>query len=105
MDNNALYRDNTVTRKKVTEYLSREEIRTLTARSDVMGAWSIASTWLLITMLFVVMAWAMQQIMVVKVPVLIIAIAMLGGASWRWRLLLMKPHTTPCLKQNGRMSR
>ena len=33
---------------KVTDFLSREEIRALTRRSDWRGGWAIASTWLII---------------------------------------------------------
>lgn len=46
------------TRIKVTDIFSREEITMLTKRSDLMGAWAVGSTWLVIALCFAGLAWA-----------------------------------------------
>lgn len=45
-----------VTRRRINELFSREEIAQLTARSDWRGAWAIASTWLVIAASLAVLA-------------------------------------------------
>lgn len=58
---------------KVQDYLSQQEIKSLTQRSDAKGAWMIASTWLLIAAAFAI-AYLWPN------PVTIIAaIILLGG--------------------------
>lgn len=45
-----------VTKRRINELFSREEIAQLTARSDWRGAWAIASTWLIIVSALAVLA-------------------------------------------------
>lgn len=66
-------------RHKVTDIFSREEIRLLTERSDLMGIWAIVSTWAAIAACFAALAWAIQQPIAISVPIALLAIALLGG--------------------------
>ena len=59
ISNEQVFSHSAVTRRRVTDIFSRDEIRALTARSDLMGAWAIASTWGIIALSFVLMVWAM----------------------------------------------
>ncbi|TDG14262.1 fatty acid desaturase [Seongchinamella unica] len=56
---------------KATDYLSKEEIKQFTARSDLMGWWLVASNWLLIAGVFaVVINWTNPVTVVLAVLVL-----------------------------------
>jgi len=79
MNHDAVYENNVVTRKKITEIFSKDEIKSLTQRSDVRGALAIASTWATIGATLGVMAWATSQPLWVSIPVYIGGIAVLGG--------------------------
>ncbi|MGB1762110.1 fatty acid desaturase family protein [Alloalcanivorax xenomutans] len=79
MDHQAVYRHNHATRRKIHDIFTREEMAALTARSDAMGAWAIASTWAAIAGCFWVMAWAQRWEPWLQIPVLILATALLGG--------------------------
>jgi fatty acid desaturase len=68
-----------VTRRRVTDIFSRDEIRALTARSDLMGAWAIGSTWGIIALSFVLMAWASSQTGWIAVPLFFLAMAVIAG--------------------------
>ena len=48
MNNDAVYDIIPVTRKKVTDFVSPEEVAALRERSDLWGAWGILSTWIVI---------------------------------------------------------
>jgi fatty acid desaturase len=79
MNNDAVYDNSPVTRKKVTDIFSKEEIARLRERSDLMGVWGIAATWAVIAGCFAAMGWAMQQAWFVALPVTLLAVAILGG--------------------------
>lgn len=64
---------------KVTDFLSREEIRALTRRSDWRGGWAIASTWLIIAASFALAGWALQQPWYLLLPGVLLALMILGG--------------------------
>ena len=62
-----------VTRRRLSELFSREEIAQLTARSDWRGAWAIASTWAIIAGAFTVLAlWP-------NVFTFVLALCVIGG--------------------------
>ncbi|MCH8543872.1 MAG: fatty acid desaturase family protein [Alcanivorax sp.] len=67
------------TRRKVTEIFTRDEIRMLTARSDIRGFIAVCFTWLTIGLCFVALAWASTQSLLVFVPVFLLALCILGG--------------------------
>ncbi|HET8730197.1 MAG TPA: fatty acid desaturase family protein, partial [Moraxellaceae bacterium] len=67
------------TRRKVTDLFTRDEIRLLTARSDFMGFWAIASTWALIAAAFALLAWAGTQPPVMAVPAWIVGLCVIAG--------------------------
>ncbi len=79
MNHDEVYADNTITRRKISEIFSKEEIRALTQRSDVRGAVAIVSTWAVIGATFAAMAWATSQPWQVAVPVCVTGSAVLGG--------------------------
>ncbi|MFN3714320.1 MAG: fatty acid desaturase family protein [Alcanivoracaceae bacterium] len=79
IDNEQVFAHSTVTRQKVTDIFSREEIRALTARSDLMGAWAVASTWSIIVLTFAAMAWASSQALWLAVPVFMLGMAVIAG--------------------------
>jgi fatty acid desaturase len=67
-------------RTKVTDLFSREEIKMLTTKSDLMGAWAVGSTWVVIGLTFAGVAWAWPQIGITgKFSVFILALIILGG--------------------------
>jgi fatty acid desaturase len=67
-------------RTKVTDLFSREEIKMLTTKSDLMGAWAVGSTWAVIGLTFTGVAWAWPQIGITgKFTVFILALIILGG--------------------------
>ena len=68
-----------VTRRRVTDIFSRDEIRALTARSDLMGAWAIASTWGIIALSFALMIWASAQVWWIALPSFLLAMAVIAG--------------------------
>lgn len=79
MNNEAIYENSQATRRKITEILSREEMAQLTRRSNLMGAWAIASTWGLIAFAFTLLAVAQDLSPWLGVPVALLGIALLGG--------------------------
>ena len=67
-------------RQKISELFSREEIAMLTARSDLMGAWGVLSTWAVIALTFAVIAWSSAHLPVwAMVPMVGLALIVLGG--------------------------
>ena len=68
-----------ITRRKVTEIFTRDEIRMLTARSDIRGFIAVGFTWLTICASFVALAWASQHSLLIFIPVLLLALCVLGG--------------------------
>lgn len=61
------------------DFFSRAELRALTQRSNLMGAWSIASTWALIAVVFALIGWAWSQPFWLAVPLIMLGIALIGG--------------------------
>lgn len=66
-------------KRKITDILSKEELRQLTSRSDAMGAWAITSVWLAVAFSFTLMAWGLGQATWIKIPALILGVCLLGG--------------------------
>lgn len=67
------------TRRKVTDLFTRDEIRMLTARSDLMGFWAVGSTWALIAGAFALLAWATMQPLLAAVPATVVALCIIAG--------------------------
>lgn len=67
------------TRRKITDIFSREEIKALTARSDLMGFWAVGSTWAVIAAAFALLAWATTQPLLVAVPVFVLGLCLIAG--------------------------
>lgn len=66
-------------KRKITDILSKEELRQLTSRSDAMGAWAITSVWLAVAFSFTLMAWGLGQATWIKIPALVLGVCLLGG--------------------------
>lgn len=79
MNNDAVYEHSPVTRRKVTDLFTRDEIRMLTARSDARGLWAVASTWMVIMLGLALAAWASTQPLWLAVPAFIIALCIIAG--------------------------
>lgn len=79
MNNDAVYDSSPVTRRKVTDIFSKEEIARLRERSDLMGAWGIVSTWAVIAAGFALIGWGLNQVWYIAVPVVLLGVAVLGG--------------------------
>ncbi|HBO9055286.1 fatty acid desaturase family protein [Pseudomonas aeruginosa] len=75
-------------RRKVTDIFSRDEIRMLTERSDLMGFAAVGFTWGVIVLAFVAMAWASSQPLIVAIPVFVIALALLAGRQLALAILM-----------------
>lgn len=58
---------------RVTEVLSRDEIAALNSKSDVLGAWSVVSNWIVIAGLLALVAWQPNPLTV------LVALVLLGG--------------------------
>ena len=43
---------------KISDILSRDEIKSFSERSDVWGTWAVASTWAVVAITFASLAWA-----------------------------------------------
>ncbi|MES2919789.1 MAG: fatty acid desaturase family protein [Pseudomonadota bacterium] len=67
------------TRRKVTDLFTRDEIRTLTARSDLMGAWAVGSTWAIIAAALALLAWATTQPPGIAIPVFVVGLCLIAG--------------------------
>lgn len=67
------------TRRKVTEIFTREEIRMLTERSDLMGFAAVGFTWGVIIATFALLAWAMTQSWPIALPVFVLGFVVLAG--------------------------
>lgn len=66
--------------QKITEIFSREEIKQLTTRSDLMGWWAVLSTWLIIAAAFASVAWASQHLNFLGlVLVILLALIVIAG--------------------------
>jgi fatty acid desaturase len=68
------------TRQKITDIFSRDEIKQLTARSDLMGFWAVISTWMIIAATFACVAWASTHLTTAGlVAVMLLALIILAG--------------------------
>jgi fatty acid desaturase len=70
---------NETTRQKVTDIFTREEIRMLTERSDLMGFAAVGFTWGVILLTFAALVWAANQSLYIAVPVFLASLIVLGG--------------------------
>jgi fatty acid desaturase len=67
------------TRRKVTDIFTREEIKMLTERSDLMGFAAVGFTWGVIILCFIALAWATTQPLAVAVPVFVLGFIVMAG--------------------------
>lgn len=67
------------TRRKLSELFTREEIKVLTARSDLRGFWAVGSTWAVIAGAFGLLAWATTQPLAVAVVVFVVGLCIIAG--------------------------
>lgn len=67
------------TRRKITDVFTRDEIKVLTARSNLMGFAAIGFSWSVIALCFAVMAWASMQPLIIAVPVFVLATIVVAG--------------------------
>jgi fatty acid desaturase len=67
------------TRRKITDLFTREEIRALTARSDFMGYWAVASTWAVIAAALAWLAWASSQPPAIAIPAFVLGLCVIAG--------------------------
>lgn len=67
------------TRRKVSELFSREEIRELNERSDLMGWLAVTFTWAVILGTFVGLVWASRQPLWIAAPSFLLGLVVLGG--------------------------
>lgn len=79
ISNQAVFRQSPETRQKVTAVFSRDEIRALTQRSDLMGAWAILFAWGGVAAIFTVMAYAASGPLWLSVPVTLVGMLFLAG--------------------------
>jgi fatty acid desaturase len=69
----------TSTATKISLLFTRDEIRQLTARSDVRGLWAVASTWAVIAAAFGLLAWAASQPLVLAIPAYLVGLCLIAG--------------------------
>lgn len=67
------------TRRKVTDLFTRDEIKMLTARSDLMGFWAVGSTWAVIAGAFALLAWATAQPLAIAIPAFALGLCIIAG--------------------------
>ena len=65
---------------RISDIFSRDEIKQLTTRSDVMGWWAVLSTWAIIASAFATVAWASQHLSSLGlVLVMLLALIVIAG--------------------------
>jgi fatty acid desaturase len=69
----------TSTETKLSLLFTRDEIKQLTARSDLRGLWAVASTWAVIAAAFVLLAWAASQPLLVAIPSFVVGLTLIAG--------------------------
>jgi fatty acid desaturase len=67
------------TRRKLSELFSREEIRLLNERSDLMGFGAVGFTWAVIALTAWALTWASRQPLWVEIPAFALGLVVLGG--------------------------
>ncbi|GAA6151602.1 fatty acid desaturase family protein [Pseudoteredinibacter isoporae] len=75
-------------RRKLTELLGEQTIKDLHRRSNWMGAWSITSCWAVIFLSFAMIIWGQQQSLMIAIPTIIVALALLGGRQLGLAILM-----------------
>lgn len=88
IDSEAVFAQSAATKQRVTDVLSREEIRALTQRSDVMGAWAVLMTWGGVALIFTFMAWVSQFAWWVAVPGIVLGMVFLAGRQLSLSILV-----------------
>lgn len=78
----------TETRRKITDLFSRDEIRLLTARSDVRGLLAVGFTWAVIIVTLALLAWSAQQPIGISAPIFLAGFAVLGGRHLALAILM-----------------
>lgn len=76
------------TRRKITDFFTREEIQRLTARSDVMGFLAVGFSWAVIVAAFAAMAQAESLPLLPKVLVFVLAATVIGGRQLALAILM-----------------
>lgn len=69
----------TATRRKISEFLTRDEIRMLNERSDAMGFAAVGFTWAVIVGTMAALVWASTQPLWIAVPVFVVGFCVLAG--------------------------
>lgn len=67
------------TRRKVSDLFTREEIKMLTARSNLRGFWAVGSTWAIIAGAFALLAWAATQPLMIAAPAFVLGLCVIAG--------------------------
>jgi fatty acid desaturase len=67
------------TRRKVAAIFTREEVRTLNERSDLMGFVAVGFTWAVIVATFAALVWATSKPSWIAIPAFVAGIAVLAG--------------------------
>ena len=79
IENEAVFSSSSITRQKVTDVFTRQEIREFTERSDLMGAWAIFVAWASTALVFAGMAYASHWPMWAAIPAILVGMISLGG--------------------------
>jgi len=75
----AVLKNNPKTRKKIRDFLTKEEVKSLTIKSDLYGMYAILTTWGGVAICFFGLALASQMEWYLAAPLYIFFTAMLGG--------------------------
>jgi fatty acid desaturase len=65
--------------QKISVLFTRDEIKQLTARSDLRGFWAVLSTWAVIAGAFASLAWAAQQSLALAIPAFVVGMSLIAG--------------------------
>ncbi|MDP1539454.1 MAG: fatty acid desaturase family protein [Moraxellaceae bacterium] len=84
----AVFAQSATTKQRVTDVLSREEIRALTQRSDLMGAWAVLMTWGGVVVIFTLMAWVSQFAWWLALPGIVLGMVFLAGRQLSLSILV-----------------
>jgi fatty acid desaturase len=68
-----------VPRRKLSELLTRDELRMLTAHSDARGFWAVGSTWGVIAAALALLAWATMQPLWLAIPSFVVGLCVIAG--------------------------
>ena len=88
IDSDAVFAQSATTKQRVTDVLSREEIRALTQRSDLMGAWAVLMTWGGVALIFSLMAWVSQFAWWIAAPGIVLGMVFLAGRQLSLSILV-----------------